>query len=154
VFLKRSKINTQQPGEGEETPEQLFDKWEKEQLTEEKLDIINLRNQARAYFKLGNELFKARNELAENYHVIIQTNLTDPSRMPKEFLQDVFETQAIQSAAFLESVSETMEPDLWAALKAKVKTKADSGEIISMLKALINELLYFTFSVERKSKGI
>jgi hypothetical protein len=152
--MKRSNINPQEPAEGEDHKEHPFDKWEKEQLETEMLDVVNLRRKTREYLALGDRIFKAKNELAENYHVIINTNLTDPSKIPKEFLNDIFESQAIQSSAFLEIVSETMEPDLWKALKEKIKTKVDSSEIVSVLKSLIDELRFFTFRRESTSKGI
>lgn len=154
IYKKRSNINPQEPEEGEEKPVDLFAKWEKEQLQHENLEVLNLRKEAQEYLSLGHELMKARNELAENYHVIIQTNLTDPSKIPNEFLHEIFENQAIQSSVFLESVNETMEPDLWSTLKKAVKSKVDSGEIISVLKSLIDEVRYFTFRRERSSKGI
>lgn len=47
-----------------------------------------------------------------------------------------------------------MEEDLWEALKAKHLEKIDSGEVISCLKSIIDELQYFTFGNERKAKGV
>lgn len=154
IYLERSGMNeTKNEGEGEEQKDP-FDQWEESLIKTDKLDIINLRNQAKQYLKLGNDIFKARHELKESYHIINQTNLTDPSKIPNEFVHDMFEIQAIQSNAFLESVTETMEGDLWQSLKQKVQTKVDSSETTCTLKSLINELLYFTFGFERKSKGI
>jgi hypothetical protein len=154
IYLQRGGVNPQQPDDEPENLEEIFEKWQKEQLSHEKLEVLNLRKQAKEYCDLGNKLFNARNELQENYHVIIQTNLTDPSKIPKELMHDIFESQAIQSSAFLETVSETMEPDLWEKLKAKMMMKVDTGEVISTFKSTINELLYFTFDTERKCKGL
>mmetsp|Transcript_16578 Transcript_16578/g.14477 ORF Transcript_16578/g.14477 Transcript_16578/m.14477 type:complete len:183 (-) Transcript_16578:218-766(-) len=154
IYLSKGGVNPQQPEDEPENLEEMFEKWEKEQLDNEKLEILNLRNQANEYLNLGNQLFKARNELEENYHLITQTNLTDPSKIPNEFLNDVFESQAIHSSAFCEKVSENMEPDLWKALKAEALTKIDSGEVISLHKSIIGELQYFTFGWERRAKGM
>lgn len=135
--------------------EDFYEAWRQEQLKQNKLDIVNLRKQAKHFLKLGSDLFNARQELDEKLPAISQTNLTDPSKIPKEFMNDLYQAQAIQTSAFLESVSETMEPDLWKALKAKVKNKVESAEVVSTLKSLgKSELLYFTFGAERKSKGV
>lgn len=130
VYLARSNmLNSGQHAEGEESKDP-FDEWEQTLMKKDKLDIINLRNQAKIYYKLGEDIFKARYEFKENYHIMSTTNLTDPSKVPGEFVRDIFEIQAIQSAAFLESVSETMEADLWKAQKAKIKAKIDSSEVL------------------------
>jgi len=100
IYLKRGGVNPQQPEDEPENLEEMFDKWEKEQLDNDKLEILNLRNESKEYFILGNNLFKAKNELEENYHLITQTNLTDPSKIPAEFLHDVFESQSIHSNYF------------------------------------------------------
>ena len=152
IYLERGGVNPQQPDDEPENVEEMFDKWEKHQLEVDKLDILNLRNQAREYYKIGNELFKARNELEENYHLIIQTNLTDPSKIPEEIIHDVFESQSINSLSFLKGVEESMELDLWEALKSKTLEKIDSGEVISCYKSIIDELQYFTFGNERRAK--
>lgn len=154
IYLKRGGVNPQQAEDEPENLEEMFEKWEKEQLQQDKLDILNLRNQAKEYLSLGNQLFTARNELEENYQLIIQTNLTDPSKIPPEIINDVFESQAIHSSHFLSQVEEDMENDLWEALKAQALEKIDSGELISCYKSIINELQYFTFGNERRSKSM
>ena len=112
IYLERSGMTeTKNGGEGEEQKD-LFDQWEESILKNDKIDIINLRIQAKQYLKLGNDIFNAKYELKESYLMINQTNLTDPNKIPNEFVHDMFEIQAIQSNAFLESVTETIEVDL------------------------------------------
>ena len=92
-----------------------------------------LRKQVRMYLKLGGDISRSRSELADNYFMIIQTNLTDPNKIPKEFMNDLLQTQAIQTSAFLESVSKTMELDLWKALKSKVKNSETQEKLYAIL---------------------
>lgn len=147
VYKQHSRLDTNKNAEAD--PEDLYDKWLLAQAKQDRLDTVMLRKQARLYLKLGGDISRARSELADNYFIIIQTNLTDPSKIPKEFMNDLLQTQAIQTSAFLESVNETMEPDLWKALKSKVKNSVNSGETISIFKSLIAELLYFTYGAEK-----
>ena len=43
--------------------------------------------------------------------MIIQINLINPNTISKEYMNDLLQTQAIQTSAFLETVNESMIPD-------------------------------------------
>ena len=103
VYKQYSRLDTNKNVEVD--PEDLYNKWLKAQAKQDKFDTIMLRKQVRMYLKLGGDISRARSELADNYFMIIQTNLTDPSKILKEFMNDLLQTQAIQTSAFLESVN-------------------------------------------------
>ena len=44
-------------------------------------------------------------------------------------MNDLLQMQAIQTSAFLESVNETIEPDLWKSLKSKIKNSVTQEKL-------------------------
>ena len=90
VYKQHSRLNTNINAESD--LENLYDKWLQAQVKQDRLETVMLWKQAWLYLKFGYDISRARNELAENYFIIIQTNLTDPSKIPKEFINDLLQT--------------------------------------------------------------
>ena len=127
VYKQHSRFDTNKNAEVDS--EDLYDKKLLAHVKQDKLDTIMFRKQVRLYLKLGGDISRARSELADNYFIIIQTKLTDPSKIPKEFMNDLLQMQVIQTSAFLESVNETIEPDLWKSLKSKIKNSVTQEKL-------------------------
>ena len=88
------------------------------------------------YLKHSVKISKAQKQLDLQYHEIVETTLTDPSKVPRDVAWEIFESNAIQTLSY-KQIPNFKPP--------AAKTALTSGDVICYLKTLLKELLFFTF---------
>jgi hypothetical protein len=142
-FIKTPEAEKQDELEGKEAEEEV------KEIPEEVKDIVNLRQLAKTYRDLGLKLIEARDELNENYPVIAETNLTDPSKLNNEYVRDILEMQECHNLASITRLTTKLQTDEELdTYKVDKKTDFNSGEVISLLRSFILESRFFTFGYE------
>jgi hypothetical protein len=79
------------------------------------------------------------------YFEIVETSLTDPSKVPRDVAAEIFEANAIQVLGYKKIPNfKIKEP----------KQSLTSSDVMCYLKSLLKELTFFTFGRERDAKKI
>jgi hypothetical protein len=82
---------------------------------------------------------KSQREFLDKVHLLGTVNLTDPSKIPKEVVSELFEAYQVTKINYVKV------PDF----DPKDKTIVTSAEILSYLKSLVKELEFITFGEEK-----
>ena len=61
-------------------------------MGKEKIEIANCRRQAVHYTEAAVNMSKALREFVDRQHTMSAVNLTDPSKVPREIISELFET--------------------------------------------------------------
>jgi hypothetical protein len=112
-----------------------FDQWEEDKQDKEKLDACNYRNQAGHYLRQADIVRVAQREFWDNQHGLSATTLMDPSKVPRECIQDLFEASSVARVNY-EKIP-NFEP--------KEKAVISSSDVSTYLKAQTIEQNFFTF---------
>jgi hypothetical protein len=127
-----------------EEEESKEDAWETQKKNNEILEIINYKRKAVYCLEASVNATNAEKELMDRYPQIGVTNLTDPSKIPKEIAAELFESNAIHKLGYKKI------PDF----EAKEKLAITSCELLAFLRCLYRELQFFCFGCQKKANGM
>lgn len=116
------------------------DKWEEIKQDKETLAVFNHKKAAAHYMKAAIGVTKSQREFLDKQHSIGTTNLTDPSKIPREIATELFEASQVNKIVHAKLPG----------FDFKDKTSISSGELLAYLRALIFETRLFTFSAEKE----
>lgn len=67
------------------------DEWEEQKINKEKVEIANCKRQAIHYIDAAVTVSRALREFVDRQHTLSAVNLTDPSKVPREIISELFE---------------------------------------------------------------
>lgn len=116
------------------------DKWEEQKVNKESLAVYNYRNKATRFLEAAVQTAVASCEFRDKQHELSMTNLTDPGKIPREIISELYEASQVSKI-----LSQKL-PDF----EFKDKTSISSAEVLAYLKALAYELSILTFTPEKQ----
>lgn len=106
----------------------------------EALAVYNHKKASVHYMETANLISQKQRTFTDSAHTISVTNLTDPTKIPKEIVTELFE------ASMVSKVVHSKLPGF----EFKDKSTITSAEVLSYLKAILMENQFFTFGMEKE----
>jgi hypothetical protein len=103
------------------------------------LEVLNYRIRANKYLQAAAATANAQLDFLDKQHELGQTPLSDPSKIPREVVSELYEASQVSK------VASSKQPDF----EFKDKTGVSAGELLAYLRAVVDECCMLTFGEEK-----